>query len=56
MNDTFQVLAHCNYQELALALLETAKSTIQNYQEGLNYIIVSFYQQKILIPSIIGRM
>ncbi len=39
VNETFKVLSHCNYKELAIALLDIAKSTLLNYQEGLNYII-----------------
>jgi len=41
VNETFKVLTHCNYKELAIALLDIAKSTLLNYQQGLNYIIVN---------------
>jgi len=39
VNETFNILSHCNYKELAFALLSVAKTTLRNYQEGLHYII-----------------
>ena len=40
VNESFTVLTHCNYKELAIALLGMVKSTLLNYIGGLNYIIV----------------